>query len=260
MNRQAILQLLQAQLPELLAVYAFGSRQRGTAQPDSDLDLAVLVAGYADPLDLWETAGKLSEIVGCPVDLLDFRAASTVMQYQILSTGARWWAKDSAAAIYEAAILSEKTELDQGRTAQFTDDFITDKTAIIDRCVRRAREEYNKDTLSFSINLTCQDAAMLNILHAYQATLEIGQHLIRREKLGVPQSSRDVFTLLAQGGLIETTLADKLKRMVGFRNIAVHDDQTLQLPITVSIIETHLDDFLQFTKTLLQHDAALPKK
>ncbi|MDP3439512.1 MAG: nucleotidyltransferase domain-containing protein, partial [Azonexus sp.] len=121
MNRQAILQLLQAQLPELLAVYAFGSRQRGTAQPDSDLDLAVLVAGYADPLGLWETAGQLSEIVGCPVDLLDFRAASTVMQYQILSTGARWWAKDSAAAINEAAILSEKTELDQGRTAQVTD-------------------------------------------------------------------------------------------------------------------------------------------
>jgi len=89
--------------------------------------------------------------------------------------------------------------------------------------------------------------------------LDIGQYLIRREKLGVPQSARDVFTLLAQGGLIEMSLADKLKRMVGFRNIAVHDYQTLQLPITVSIIETHLDDFLQFTQTLLQHDAALPK-
>lgn len=121
MNREAILQVLHAQLPELLAVYAFGSRQQGTAQPDSDLDLAVLVAGYADPLGLWETAGQLSEIVGCPVDLLDFRAASTVMQYQIISTGARWWAKDGTAAIYEAAILSEKTELDQARAGLLAD-------------------------------------------------------------------------------------------------------------------------------------------
>ena len=47
MNRQAILQALQTQLPNLLAVYAFGSRLQGTAQPDSDLDLAVLVARWA---------------------------------------------------------------------------------------------------------------------------------------------------------------------------------------------------------------------
>ena len=42
---------------------------------------------------------------------------------------------------------------------------------------------------------------------------------------------------------------------VGFRNIAVHDYQSLQLPITVAIIEKHLDEFLQYSKALLQHDA-----
>jgi len=61
----------------------------------------------------------------------------------------------------------------------------------------------------------------------------MGQHLIRREKLGVPQSARDVFVLLAQGGWIGPQLAEGLKRMVGFRNIALHDYQALQLPITV---------------------------
>jgi len=121
MNHQAILPILHARLPNLLAVYAFGSRLQGTARPDSDLDLAVLVAGYADPLSLWDTAGQLSEIVGSPVDLLDFRAASTVMQHQIISTGTRWWAKGSEAAIYEAAVLSEKTELDQARAGLLAD-------------------------------------------------------------------------------------------------------------------------------------------
>ena len=139
------------------------------------------------------------------------------------------------------------------------DDVLINKAATIERCVLRAHEEYERNPATFATDFTRQDAAILNIQRACEAALDIGQHLIRREKLGVPQSARDVFTLLAQGGLIETALADKLKRMVGFRNIAVHDYQTLQLPITVSIIETHLDDFLQFTKTLLQHDAALPK-
>ncbi|WP_292996284.1 nucleotidyltransferase domain-containing protein [Nitrosomonas sp.] len=44
-------------MPNLLAIYAFGSRIQGTAQIDSDLDLAVLVAGYAEPLVLWTTGG-----------------------------------------------------------------------------------------------------------------------------------------------------------------------------------------------------------
>ncbi|MDZ4104856.1 MAG: nucleotidyltransferase domain-containing protein [Nitrosomonas sp.] len=112
---------LQASLPNLLAIYAFGSRIQGTAQIDSDLDLAVLVAGYAEPLVLWTLAGDLADVAGCPVDLLDLRAASTVMQYQVITTGQRWWTSDVQAALFEAAILSEKTELDTARAGLLSD-------------------------------------------------------------------------------------------------------------------------------------------
>ena len=78
------------------------------------------------------------------------------------------------------------------------------------------------------------------------------------KKLGVPQSARDVFALLAQGDWIDVVLADSLKRMVGFRNIAVHDYQVLQLPITVSIITQHLDEFLRYSQALLLRAAAQP--
>ncbi len=115
MNRQAIVEVLQARVAGLLGIYAFGSRTRGTAGPDSDLDLAVLVAGYADPVALWQLAGDLADVAGCPVDLLDLRAASTVMQYQVITTGQRWWAADATAPLFEAAMLSEKTELDSAR-------------------------------------------------------------------------------------------------------------------------------------------------
>lgn len=121
MNRTAILRTLQARMPNLLAVYAFGSRIQGTARPDSDLDLAVLVAGYAELLELWNLSGDLADLAGCPVDLLDLRAASTVMQYQIITTGQCWWAKDAQAAIYEAAVLSEKTALDSARAGLLAD-------------------------------------------------------------------------------------------------------------------------------------------
>ncbi|UZR29218.1 type VII toxin-antitoxin system HepT family RNase toxin [Methylococcus mesophilus] len=136
------------------------------------------------------------------------------------------------------------------------DDVLLNKSAIIERCVRRAKEEYARDPAGFATDFTRQDAAILNIQRACEAALDLGQHLIRRERLGVPQSARDVFALLAQGGWIDPALADALKRMVGFRNIAVHDYQSLQLPITVSVIEKHLDEFLQFSRTLLLRDAA----
>lgn len=119
--RTPIVELLQAQVPRLLAVYAFGSRVLGTARPQSDLDLAVLVAGYADVTQLWQLSGVLAEVAGCDVDLLDLRAASTVMQYQVITQGVRWWAKDVQAAIFESAILSEKTDLDVARAGLLAD-------------------------------------------------------------------------------------------------------------------------------------------
>lgn len=121
MNRDAIIQTLQTRVPKLLAIYAFGSRIQGTAGSDSDLDLAVLVAGYADPLALFELAGDLADVAGCAVDLLDLRAASTVMQYQIITTGQRWWARDAQAALFEAAVLSEKTALETARAGLLAD-------------------------------------------------------------------------------------------------------------------------------------------
>jgi predicted nucleotidyltransferase len=121
MNRDAILQALQSRVPDLLAVYAFGSQVQGTAGPQSDLDLAVLVAGLADPVSLWGLSGDLADLAACPVDLLDLRAASTVMQYQVITTGERWWAKDAQAALFESAVLSDKTELDTARAGLMAD-------------------------------------------------------------------------------------------------------------------------------------------
>ncbi|MBT6794061.1 MAG: DUF86 domain-containing protein [Methylococcales bacterium] len=131
------------------------------------------------------------------------------------------------------------------------DDVLLNKAAAIERCVARAKEEYNIDPRSFVSNFSRQDAAILNIQRACEAALDIGQHLIRREQLGVPQSARDVFELLAKSEWIERPLAEALKRMIGFRNIAIHEYQSLQHEITVKIITGHLDEFLQYTTEIL---------
>ena len=137
--------------------------------------------------------------------------------------------------------------------AFMVNDILINKAASIERCINRAREEYTKAGASFAKDYSRQDAAVLNIQRACEAALDMGQHIIRTKQLGITQSARDVFTLLAQASLIDNTLAETMKRMVGFRNIAVHDYQALLLPIVENIITNHLDDFIHFSKQLLQH-------
>jgi predicted nucleotidyltransferase len=116
-----IISTIHAALPDTLAIYVFGSRVNTTANVESDLDLAVLTTTYADPVKLWELSGDLAEIAGCPVDLLDMRAASTVMQYQILQTGYRLWGEDLSAGLFECYVLSEKNALDNARAGLLAD-------------------------------------------------------------------------------------------------------------------------------------------
>jgi|SRR5450756_1125692 len=119
--------MVRARLPHAIAIYAFGSQIHGTAGAQSDLDLAVLVAGYADPLVLWDVAGSLADVAGCQVDLLDLRAASTVMQYQVITTGKCLWAAGLDAGLFECYVLSEKTALDTARAPLMADIAATGK-------------------------------------------------------------------------------------------------------------------------------------
>jgi uncharacterized protein YutE (UPF0331/DUF86 family) len=69
---------------------------------------------------------------------------------------------------------------------------------------------------------------------------------------GIPQDTREAFELLEQAGRLDPALATRLKKMVGFRNVAVHDYQKLNLDIVRRILLEHLDDFLAFTRLRLR--------
>ena len=75
-------------------------------------------------------------------------------------------------------------------------------------------------------------------------------HLIAELELGVPQTSREAFTILNEEKIIDDSMTEKLKAMVGFRNIAVHDYQKLNLKIVQSIIENNLHDVKSFAEIM----------
>lgn len=72
-------------------------------------------------------------------------------------------------------------------------------------------------------------------------------YIVGERGLGVPKATREAFQLLQ-----EASLAENLMNMVGFRNVAVHDYQVLEIAILEAILEKHIDDFKDFTKIILQ--------
>ncbi len=132
------------------------------------------------------------------------------------------------------------------------DDVILNKAATIERCVQRIQDEYKGSEEVFKTNYTKQDAIILNIQRACEASIDMATRVVRVRALGIPQSSRETFVLLENAKLIPVDLSQKLQAMVGFRNIAIHNYTTLNLEVVKAIIETELDTFLRFSQLLLK--------
>ncbi|TFB22895.1 DUF86 domain-containing protein [Filobacillus milosensis] len=131
-------------------------------------------------------------------------------------------------------------------------DVILNKISIIERCINRINDVYDNNPANLS-DYTKQDSIILNIQRACEAAIVLAMHISAENKFGLPQQSRDAFSYLNEQGIIDDTVTRSLKAMVGFRNIAVHDYQKLNLEILKQIIEKHLDDFIKYKKQILQN-------
>ncbi len=131
------------------------------------------------------------------------------------------------------------------------DDVLINKAAIIERCLQRIQEEYQGHESELYTNFTRQDAIVLNLQRACEASIDMATRVIRLKKLGIPQNSRDVFSLLEQAQLLPANLSHQLQAMVGFRNIAVHNYQQMNLKIVEAILTNRLADFQQFSQLML---------
>ena len=128
------------------------------------------------------------------------------------------------------------------------DNVILNKTESIERCVRQIYAYFGDDPISFREDQMRQDAIILNIERACEQSISLANHLVRIRKLGFPKTSKESFQLLAEAKLIGSELSSKLQSMVGFRNVAVHNYQQINLEIVEKIINEHLEDFTDFSK------------
>jgi uncharacterized protein YutE (UPF0331/DUF86 family) len=112
------------------------------------------------------------------------------------------------------------------------------------RCLKRVREVAARDA-SMS-NTDFLDIIVLNLQRACEQAIDLANWTCAQEDLDLPRASAEAFEILERAEILDPTTALSMRKMVGFRNIAVHEYRKLDPAIVRSIVTNKLGDFELF--------------
>jgi len=127
---------------------------------------------------------------------------------------------------------------------------IEQKLESLRHCLRRIETKCPEDAQTLASDPDLQDIVALNLSRAVQVCVDIGAHLISGMEVPPPDTMGQTFDLLAGAGVLSEALAGRLKKAVGFRNIAVHSYETINWQIVHSIAKNQLVDFTEFARVV----------
>ncbi len=130
-------------------------------------------------------------------------------------------------------------------------DIVLEKVKQIQQCLKRIHEKTTDDPTTLD-SFETQDIFVLNLQRAVQSCLDLATHIVADEALGTPSELKENFILLEKEKILTHDLSVKLQKMVGFRNIAVHDYSALDVEILKSILQNNLKDFEEFYTAILK--------
>ena len=129
-------------------------------------------------------------------------------------------------------------------------DVVLSKLSIINNCLNTI-ETVTGNQANKLDEMLIQDVFVLNLQRAVQACIDIANYIIAQKGRRLPATYRESFNTLHENKVINKQLSSQMIKMVGFRNIAVHDYQTLDIVVLKGILEHNLDDFKTFRKAIV---------
>lgn len=127
---------------------------------------------------------------------------------------------------------------------------IEDKLDALRRCVARVAEKRPATIAALEADEDLQDILAVNLTRAVQLGVDVAAHLIAESGVAAPATMGEAFDRLAELRIIEPDLANRMKRAVGFRNIAVHNYLAIDWAIVHRIAHEHVEDFAGFGKAI----------
>lgn len=130
-------------------------------------------------------------------------------------------------------------------------DIIFAKTSSIQRCLKRINDVTKGDPETLK-DLNVEEIVILNLQRAIQSSVDLAAHIVADEGWGMPRELRENFDLLSKNSVLNEDLTKRLRKMVGFRNIAVHEYETINTEILKSILRHNLKDLEEFYISVLR--------
>ncbi len=130
-------------------------------------------------------------------------------------------------------------------------DVVLSKISNIKNCLKRIKDTTKLVPESLDDNFDTQDIFVLNLQRAIQATFDISNSLIKEYNLELPVNYKSGFEIIAKHNFIDKKNKEKMIKMAGFRNIAVHNYETINVEILKSILKNNLQDFEEFYTQIL---------
>jgi uncharacterized protein YutE (UPF0331/DUF86 family) len=123
------------------------------------------------------------------------------------------------------------------------------KVDSIVRCLERVELKRPASAALLATNVDAQDILILNLERAVQLCVDIAGILVAERGLKpVPTTMADAFDVLCSAQIISEKLKDRMRKSVGFRNLAVHEYDKINWEIVYRIASEHLVDFKEFAR------------
>ena len=129
---------------------------------------------------------------------------------------------------------------------------IEEKLISLNRCLDRIKLHTPATVEALQSDFDTQDIICLNIQRAVQISVDIAAHILAEQLHEQTPTMAETFLALSRHGLLDSQLASSLAKAVGFRNIAVHEYNTLDMNILYSIITKEIGCFYEFSDTVLR--------
>ena len=129
-------------------------------------------------------------------------------------------------------------------------DVVSAKIESLRRCVQRIQDKTPASAETLAGDHDLQDIICINLERAVQGCVDLAAHVIADADLPAPTTMAESFDRLSNLKLIPAELSSRMKKAVGFRNIAVHAYQSINWAIVYSIITRRLDDFRAFAEAI----------
>lgn len=86
-----------------------------------------------------------------------------------------------------------------------------------------------------------------------EACVDLAHHIISDKAMRTPTSYADAFRVLAENGVIDSTLQVAMDRMAKFRNVVVHQYEEVDAEIVIAILRKRLPDLEQYISAILTY-------